>query len=112
MLYNPETGNGHETIKEFLNRIKRNNDLLNKIDDEARKGGEILHRIISFPYADSQAVYQIIKVLKRTVRLKICEGIGDDWIFPLIGKEGTITLEQAKQELRRRDFWKDIMKKN
>ena len=74
-------------------------------DKEAREKGEILHRYITEPYADGKAIYQIIKVNKKTVRIKVCLGIGDEWVLPMFGEECLVDRNYIEESLKRRDFW-------
>ena len=76
---------------------------LERIDDEARKKGTILHRYITHPYADGRAVYQIVKVNKKTVRIVVCGGFGDDWILPAWGRECLIERKLAESFIQRHD---------
>ena len=92
-------------IDEYLRIDQENLDLLEKIDKEAREKGEILHRYITEPYADGKAIYQIIKVNKKTVRIKVCLGIGDEWVLPMFGKECLVSKDYVEEVLKRRDFW-------
>lgn len=92
-------------LDEYLRIDQENLDLLEKIDKEAREKGEILHRYITEPYADGKAIYQIIKVNKKTVRIKVCLGIGDEWVLPMFGEECLVDRNYIEESLKRRDFW-------
>ena len=92
-------------LDEYLRIDQENLDLLEKIDKEAREKGEILHRYITEPYADGKAIYQIIKVNKKTVRIKVCLGIGDEWVLPMFGEECLVDRNYIEETLKRRDFW-------
>jgi len=90
------SGNSWEIMKE-------NQVLLDQIDADARAKGELLWRYIQEPFADGYAVYQIIRVNKKSVRIKVCGGLGDDWIIPYWGEEATIDIEHAQWRLQMRD---------
>lgn len=96
-------------IKNCLERWDKNNRRLSEINEDARKKGELLHRVIYIPYADGHAVYQIIKVNKRTVRIKACIEIGDDWIIPYWGKEASVDKQFVEQEIRKVDLWSSLI---
>lgn len=102
MLYTPIAGG--------LNSWKANNQNLRKIDSEAKSQGTLLHRYIAEPHADGNAIYQIIRVNKKTVRIRVCTGLGDDWTIPYWGKETSIPLDYAKESINRRDALAEIFK--
>lgn len=76
---------------------------LQEIDAKAAAEGTLLHRYISEPFADGRAFYQIVRVNKKTVRIRVCSGLGDDWVIPYWGPEATIDIEYAEQKVRGRD---------
>lgn len=65
--------------------------------------GTLLGRIIRQPMGDGQAVYQIIKLNKRTARIRACDGLGDDWVLPVWGVETSIPLVQAARFVENQD---------
>ncbi|MCH8744336.1 MAG: hypothetical protein IIB31_01660, partial [Chloroflexi bacterium] len=67
-----------------------NQEKLNKQDEKAKIEGKLVGRIIEEPFADSHATYEIIKENKKTVKIKVCVGLGDDWVIPYWGNEATI----------------------
>ena len=83
--------------------MEGNQTLLDQIDSEAKAKGELLWRYIQEPFADGYAVYQIVKVNKKTVRIRVCGGLGDDWIIPYWGEEATIEIEHARWRVEMRD---------
>ena len=100
MLYHPEPidyGAGFEAS------LNRNWDRLNKIDAKAKAEGTLLYRYIDHPYADGRAYYQIVKVNKRSVSIKVLGGLGDDWVLPAWGRECKIPKNLAEQFVARRD---------
>ena len=92
-------------LDKYLKIDQENMDLLEKIDKDAREKGQILYRYITEPYADGKAIYQIVKVNKKTVRIKVCLGIGDEWITPMFGEECLVSKDYVEEALKRRDFW-------
>lgn len=107
MRYKPKEFNA----KNFAETMKENWKQLNDIDQKAKEKGELLYRYITEPIADGQAVYQIIRVNKRTVRIRVCTGLGDDWQIPYWGKETTIDKKYAVQKVAQRDVWAEIFTK-
>ena len=83
--------------------MKRNQEQLDSIDREAKENGQLLHRYIQEPFADGFAVYQIIRVNKKTVRIRHCSGLGDDWMIPYWGEEATIDYHYAAEGVAHRD---------
>ena len=83
--------------------MEENQALLDKIDTEAKDKGELLWRYIQEPFADGYAVYQIIKVNKKTARIRWCCGLGDDWVIPYWGEEAAVDLGYVKSKVDQRD---------
>lgn len=101
-----------KTISDFCQRVDANCKKIEEIDLEAKNKGTILHRFIYEPIADGYAVYQIVKENKKTVRIRVCNGIGDDWQVPYWGEEATITKTYAEGSLNRRDRISELFNKN
>ena len=81
-------------------------------DKRAKERQSMVGRVIMHPYADGQAVYEITRVNKRTVRIRVVTGIGDDWVLPAWGAETLIPFDTAVEFLQRRDFWLNREVKN
>lgn len=96
--------------KDFIKRWDKNMENIKNIDEEVKKNNTLLHRFIYQPYADGNAVYQIIKVNKKTVRIRVCTGIGDDWIIPYWGEETLIDKAYAEESIYRRDYLDSLFK--
>lgn len=84
---------------------------LEECDKKAKERGSLVGRFIQEQYADSYAYYQIIKENKKTVRIRVCTGIGDSWTIPYWGKEATIEKSYAIESIRRRDALNRIFSK-
>ena len=69
-------------------------------------------RYISEPYADGSAIYLIIKENKKTVRLKVVENIGDDWVIPHWGREVVIDKDYVITKIKQRDWMYGLRDKN
>jgi len=110
MIYTPE-------IVDYTNwdqadlAIKKNWSALESIDEEAKNSNKILHRYISHQHADGRAYYQIIKENKKTVKIRVCTGLGDDWVLPAWGEECNIPKPQAELFIKRRDGLKELFSK-
>lgn len=111
MLYLPELKTQSETVKEWFDREQRNISLIQKIDKEQKEKGETLYRFLFFPIADGKAIYQIIKINKKTVNISVCTEIGDDWIIPSLGSETKISKYIAEEEIKKRDLLNSFFKK-
>lgn len=92
----------------FLDRMNENEKQLNDRDEAAKAKGDLKGRYIREGYADGYAIYEIIRVNKKSVRIRVVTGIGDDWRIPYWGDETTIPLEYALQNIKQRDFWSDL----
>lgn len=99
MLYVPV----EDKTLSWKDRFDKNWALLKKCDSEAAAKGQLIGRYITEPFADGQAVYQIIKENKLTVRIRVCTGLGDDWVIPYWGGETTIKKEYALQKIKQRE---------
>jgi hypothetical protein len=107
MIYTPETIN-FEKWDQARPIMERNWKHLEEIDERAKNVGQLLYRYVSHSYADGKAFYQIIKENKKSVRLRVCTGLGDDWILPAWGEECSIPKTQAETFIKRRDGLKEL----
>lgn len=89
--------------------IKKNWERLEKCDRMAKEKGELKGRYIIEVFADVRAVYQIIKVNKKTVRIRFCTGLGYDSIIPYWGEEATIDKEYAIQQIEEREDMEEFL---
>lgn len=89
--------------EEIDRRYKANWKKIREADKEAKKEGRLVGRYIQHAYADGYAIYQIIREYKKTVRIRVCTGIGDDWVLPAWGAESSIPKETAMRFLS----WED-----
>lgn len=80
------------------------NEMLRQ-EKEAYDNGQLVGRLISVPQADGRAWYQIIRENKNSVRIRVCIGIGDDWISPIWGGEATLQKKDMHLHLKRREFF-------
>lgn len=98
--------------KDAFKAMDENMARLKRIDAEAKKKSSLLWRFIREPHADGAAFYQIIRVNKGgTVRIKVCTGIGDDWVIPYWGEEATIDAVYALNNIKFRDLMAEKVKK-
>ena len=98
MKYIPEELNWEDSdqaVKTMDNNLKR----LKDIDNKAYLEGKLLWRVLQEGYADGYAYYQITKVNKKTVRVEVCTGIGDDWVLPYWGEKATIPKEYVEKRI-------------
>lgn len=105
VLYVPEKVDFGAGMKwEECNEImKRNNAQLGFLDNDARDNNRLVGRVIYHPYADGYATYQVIKETVKSVRIRVCTGLGDDWVLPAWGREVTIPKTKALDFIGRRD---------
>jgi len=68
----------------------KNYDKMVAKDKKARKKGKLVGRYMREPIADGYAYYEIIKENKKTLRLKVIVGLGDDWRVPYWGDEANV----------------------
>ena len=84
-------------------KIDENWRRLKECDRAARAQGTLVGRYITHPFADGQAVYQIIGELHNKVVIRVCTGLGDDWVLPAWGQKCTIKTDQARQFIEQRE---------
>ncbi|MDP3025904.1 MAG: hypothetical protein Q8O10_10290 [candidate division Zixibacteria bacterium] len=90
---------------------KENWAQLKRQDEEAKKKGTIIGGFLTEPIADGKAIYQIVRETKVQVLIKVCTGLGDDWVIPYWGEKAVIDKEYAIQSIRRGDGLNQIFKR-
>lgn len=91
-----------ETKTIIANWEKNFNRLVEK-DLRAKKNKILTERYIQVNIADGFAYYEIIKENKKTVRIKIVTGIGDDYRVGYWGDMATIDKNYALENIAYRD---------
>ena len=97
--------------KTFAQQMKMNRERLDYFDEKAKKAGKLVGRYIQEQYADSHAVYQIVKENKTTVVIAVCKGIGDGWTIPYWGERATIDKKYAVENVDYRDRVNSFLQK-
>jgi hypothetical protein len=64
-------------------------------DDAAKKTRAWVGRTLEDGVADGAAIYVVVKENKKSVRIKVCQGIGDDWVSRHFGEECSLDKGQA-----------------
>ena len=105
MLYVPRTCTEDQYLSRWQVITQANEKRLNQIERKAIKNGGLLYRFIYEGVADGQAIYQIIRVNKNTVRIRLCslDPCYAEYVVPYWGKETTISKKYA---------WKQINNQN
>jgi len=85
---------------------------LTKLDYAAKTEGSLVGRFFTEPFADGQAVYQVVKENKKTVRIKVCTGLGDDWVIPYWGEESTVDKDYIEKKIANNDAMLELIKKS
>lgn len=96
-------------VDQFLKIGDENYDNLIKIDEEAKKSGNLLYRVLFEPYADGNAAYQVIKVNKKTVKVRVCKGFGDEWVIPSFGEECLLQKDYVENVILGRDKFLEMI---
>jgi hypothetical protein len=110
MIYVPaQTCSEEFNYQEWEECRKVNFERLKEIEEKAIANGGILYRFLYESVADGKAIYQIIKVNKRTVRVRLCsvDGCFDDYVVPQWGEEATINIEYAESGIKWQDAWRN-----
>lgn len=112
-IYKPvEVRTEGSSLKEWSDCEKANWKHLHEIENAAIEAGGLLHRFMYEPVADGKAIYQIIRVNKKTVRVRACsiDGLYYDYIVPQWGEEATIPKKYAEKAIGFQDFWRGAKK--
>jgi len=92
-----------DRIDAIVERYQRAFDAAVAKSDEARRAGTMVGRMLSFPYADSAAYYEIVRVTRNKVKLAHLD-LWDGWTIPLIeSQSGWISRAEAERMLARED---------
>jgi hypothetical protein len=102
-LYVPQQKSGDYGAAHLCNEA-----LLDAIDARAMARGAILGRYIREPFADGHATYQVIDLTKTRARIRVCRGLGDDWVIPYWGEEASVDLDFVQQRIKHRDSFKAL----
>ena len=109
MIYKPVRlyDEGHDW-KELEACRKINFERLKEIEEKAIKDGGLLYRFLYESVADGKAIYQIVKVNKRTVKVRLCsiDGYYNDYVVPQWGEEATVSIAYATSGVNWQDMWR------
>ena len=111
LIYKPKADIEKDGLGSWFAAMDDNQKRLNELDEIAKNKNILVGRIITFPYADGQSIYQIIRENKNSVRLKVCFGLGDDWVDHILGEEGTINKDKAISRIEWRDKMNEFSSK-
>lgn len=89
-------------------QIRENQRIMIERDKAAKANGELKGRYVREPIADGYAYYEITKVTKTKVKIKLVTGIGDDYRVNYWGNEATIERAYAESNIKDRDFWASL----
>lgn len=104
LIYKPLPEGDIKDTAQYLASREQNWKNLQMLDEEARQRGLLVGRYITHAFADGQAVYQIVAENRKTIRIQVVRGLGDDWVLPAWGVEATIDKVYAEKEFRSREF--------
>ena len=110
MIYEPVmTCSEEEFCKKWKDCQEANMKRLNEIEDKAIAQGGLLYRFLYEGVADGKAIYQIIKVNKKTVRVRLCciDGCFYDYVVPQWGDEATVPKDYVESQIQFQDLFRD-----
>jgi len=93
----------------LIQNWERNWKKIQEKDRKAKEEGVLKGRYIQEQYADGYAIYEIVRENKKSVRIKVCVNIGDDWIIPYWGEEATIDKDHALKNIGWRDHMDNLV---
>lgn len=113
MVYKPVKVYSGTGVDELMNCIKANEEHMNAIEKEAIANGGLLHRFIYEPVADGKAIYQVIRVNKKTVNLRLCslDGKYYDYVVPYWGDSPSVSRTYVENAISRQDAIRELMGK-
>lgn len=97
-------------VNKFLEECATNMKKITNKDEKAKAEGKLVGRYIAESFADGQAIYVITKELEVWVEIKVCTGIGDDWVIPYWGEKARIDKAYALRNINRRDSIEKLFK--
>lgn len=105
LLYTPKLPKGFEEEKfdvdEWLKVTEENEERIRELDKQAKEQGSILYRFLYEPVADGIGVYQIIKVNKKSCRVRYCSTNGfNEYQVRQWGKTATVPMQYVLNVLR------------
>lgn len=108
--------NGRLNMKAWDEMMARNHAVIRGWNDTARKKRLWVGRTLSDGVGDGLATYVVIKENLNTVRIKVCKGLGDDWVSRYWGEECSIRKIEAMDFMEhetktKKDIPWDIVKK-
>lgn len=115
MLYSPVKRCTEENYFDTYTEVTETNlKRIKEIEQKAIADGGLLHRFLYESVADGQAIYQIIKVGKRTVKVALCsiDGLYINYVVPQWGDLSTIKKDYAERSIRMQDAWREAINKN
>lgn len=85
---------GKEEWRDIYKKTEDLRKILLQQNTDAMTNDTLLGRLLSHPYADGAAYYVVTKVNKKTVRIHVVFGLGDDWVLPAWGHETSIPIHR------------------
>lgn len=94
-------------MNDFVAEMNRQWDEIVAKDAAARDAGTLIGRYYSEPVADGSALYEVVKVTKKTIRLRHIN-YGDGYQIRLIEQMGCkLPREIVEQNINQRDKWEE-----
>lgn len=115
LLYTPKLPKGFEqedfNVDEWLRMTEENEERIGELDRKAKESGSILYRFLYEPVADGKGIYQIIKVNKKTCRVRYCSTDGyNEYQVRQWGETAAVPMQYVLEALDRQDHL-DILRK-
>ena len=114
MLYEPVVCCTEQNYCQMWQSVQQTNiEKIEEIEEKAIAAGGLLYRFLYESVADGKAIYQIVKVNKQTVRVRLCsiDGLYYDYVVPQWGREATIPIKYAQSAIAYQDTLKKIFAK-
>lgn len=89
-LHQPDWDNKKITWEQRDLNMDLNQATIQGWEDAAKSTRAWVGRTLTDGVGDGNAVYVVVKENKKSVRVKVCRGIGDDWVSRHFGEESSV----------------------
>ena len=110
MFYTPNLPKGFHTydfnIDEWIKLEEENRMQIKRIEERAIQAESLLYRFLYEPVADGKGIYQIIRLNKKTCRLRYCSTDGyQSYVVRQWGEEATVSMDYVLQSIRAQNLY-------
>lgn len=93
--------------EEWRKHYKRQETLINELEEHAYNARSMTGRFIKFPHADSFALYMVQRVNKKSCRLVWIDWM-DGWVDDRLGEAGSLPIDYVHGDICGQDRMKEL----